>query len=232
MNEKKWYLSNWFVILMLIFIFPVGLFLMWYNKKWTKPVRWIVTGFIALAIVISPFMEDEKSQSEEKNVTQKDKSEKTEKDKPKEKIKKEEPKKKESKKKLTDEQKINKALKKEVRAADIDEVIFESDSLGTQAIIELKGKENLSDKMTTRGFKMGISETLYALKTTGIDFDSVDVYVNYPLTDGIEEKDHKVITAKFDGSTVKKMNEDAVQSLPDHLEQHAESYFQHKAVKE
>ncbi len=29
MKQRKWYQTQWFTILMLIFVFPVGLFLMW-----------------------------------------------------------------------------------------------------------------------------------------------------------------------------------------------------------
>lgn len=81
--QEKWYQKNWFVILMLLFVFPVGLFLMWYFKKWNKPARWIVTGVIVLAIIISPFMENKEFKSEEKEqmtANKEKKKEKTEKE--------------------------------------------------------------------------------------------------------------------------------------------------------
>ena len=43
------YASTWFVILMLLFIGPVGLFLMWKFEKFSKVVRIIITVLLVLA---------------------------------------------------------------------------------------------------------------------------------------------------------------------------------------
>ncbi|WP_268222150.1 hypothetical protein [Staphylococcus ureilyticus] len=84
MNEK-WYKTNWFVILMLIFIFPLGLFLMWYFKKWNKTTRWVVTAVVILFVLISPFVdtkdnannnEAKKENTATKNTTKEDKNDK------------------------------------------------------------------------------------------------------------------------------------------------------------
>lgn len=52
--------KDWFVILMLIFVFPVGLFLMWKNKVFSKALRIIFTIFesifISLALVVIVFL--------------------------------------------------------------------------------------------------------------------------------------------------------------------------------
>lgn len=50
-TELKWYQKPTGVIILLIFFFPVGLYLMWKNKLWTKRTRWIVTGVLALIII-------------------------------------------------------------------------------------------------------------------------------------------------------------------------------------
>ncbi|MGV3155481.1 hypothetical protein [Staphylococcus simulans] len=68
MNEK-WYQKSWFVILMLIFLFPVGLFLMWYFKKWNNPIRWILTVIIVFISIFSIF---DNSDEKEKNIKPKD----------------------------------------------------------------------------------------------------------------------------------------------------------------
>lgn len=65
MNEK-WYKTNWFVFLMIILFFPVGLFLMWYFGKWNKTVRWIVTVAILLIASIA-FITDDDSQYDTKS---------------------------------------------------------------------------------------------------------------------------------------------------------------------
>ena len=50
-TELKWYQKPTGVIIILLFFFPVGLYLMWKNEIWSKKTRWIVTGTIALAII-------------------------------------------------------------------------------------------------------------------------------------------------------------------------------------
>ncbi len=43
-EKEKWYQKTWVVILLTIFIWPVGLFLMWkYKKEWGKVVKIIIT---------------------------------------------------------------------------------------------------------------------------------------------------------------------------------------------
>jgi hypothetical protein len=50
-TELKWYQKPVGVIILLIFFFPVGLYLMWKNELWTKQTRWIVTGVLALGVI-------------------------------------------------------------------------------------------------------------------------------------------------------------------------------------
>ncbi|MBO0386022.1 MULTISPECIES: DUF4352 domain-containing protein [Staphylococcus] len=53
MKEKeKWYQSTWFTILMLLFVFPVGLFLMWkFKKNWKLWVKILITVLVAISVV-------------------------------------------------------------------------------------------------------------------------------------------------------------------------------------
>lgn len=53
-TELKWYQKPTGVIILLIFLFPVGLYLMWKNELWTKKTRWIVTGVLALIVIAGP----------------------------------------------------------------------------------------------------------------------------------------------------------------------------------
>ena len=50
----KFYEKDWFVILMLILCFPVGLFLMWKYSKWPSVAKIIVTIVIAVIVVWPP----------------------------------------------------------------------------------------------------------------------------------------------------------------------------------
>lgn len=45
--------QTWFVVLMLVLVWPVGLILMWCNKKeWKLPVKIIITAFFVLMLII------------------------------------------------------------------------------------------------------------------------------------------------------------------------------------
>lgn len=46
--DMKFYKSTWFIVLMLIFLFPVGLFLMWWHQKFTIARRVLITVFFLL----------------------------------------------------------------------------------------------------------------------------------------------------------------------------------------
>ena len=50
----KFYEKDWFVILMLILCFPVGLFLMWKYSKWPSVAKIVVTIVIAVIVVWPP----------------------------------------------------------------------------------------------------------------------------------------------------------------------------------
>lgn len=50
--EKKWYAQTWVVVLFLIFLWPVGLFLMWRFTDWKKTAKTIVTIVISAYFVI------------------------------------------------------------------------------------------------------------------------------------------------------------------------------------
>ena len=62
----KFYEKDWFVILMLILFFPVGLFLMWKYSKWHKTEKIIISVFFAVMVIFS------NGRKESKNVETKD----------------------------------------------------------------------------------------------------------------------------------------------------------------
>ena len=57
----KIYEKNWFIILMLVVFFPVGLFLMWKNAKWHKTVKIIISVLFAVAVIFSNGSEESKN---------------------------------------------------------------------------------------------------------------------------------------------------------------------------
>ena len=64
----KIYEKTWFIILMLLVFFPVGLFLMWRYSEWNKVVKVIITVLCALALVLYMFggSSDDKKKTEDK----------------------------------------------------------------------------------------------------------------------------------------------------------------------
>ena len=44
------------VIFLLIFFFPLGLFLMWRNTQWSSKIKWSVSAIFASLAVISTFL--------------------------------------------------------------------------------------------------------------------------------------------------------------------------------
>lgn len=51
-TKKKWYQSSVGVIALLILFFPAGLYLMWKHTDWNKKVKWGITGFFTLMLII------------------------------------------------------------------------------------------------------------------------------------------------------------------------------------
>jgi hypothetical protein len=57
-TEKKWYQKPTAVVLLLIFFFPVGLYLMWKHEVWSKTARWIISAVFALAVISNAGKDD------------------------------------------------------------------------------------------------------------------------------------------------------------------------------
>lgn len=71
MNGEKFYQRTWFIILLLIFFFPVGLFLMWKYSDWNKIVKIIITVLLVIFFIgymVSPD-EDDKPSAPQSNIS-------------------------------------------------------------------------------------------------------------------------------------------------------------------
>ncbi len=62
-NGKKWYQTTWATILFLILFFPAGLFLMWKYTKWHRYAKIGITGFFALMLFATAFIDDESTKT-------------------------------------------------------------------------------------------------------------------------------------------------------------------------
>jgi cytoskeletal protein RodZ len=49
--NAKWYTKTLWIAVLLVFFFPVGLFLMWKYSKWNKWVKWGITIFFGLVVL-------------------------------------------------------------------------------------------------------------------------------------------------------------------------------------
>jgi len=52
-TKKKWFQKTGWIILLLIFFFPVGLFLMWKYVNWNSKIKWGITALFVLIIFVS-----------------------------------------------------------------------------------------------------------------------------------------------------------------------------------
>src|SRR5699024_1472230 len=69
-EDRKFYQTTWFIVLSLIFFFPLGLILMWRNKKFGKTARIVITvifAFVTLSVLID---EDTSTEYEENDKTE------------------------------------------------------------------------------------------------------------------------------------------------------------------
>ena len=64
----KFYEKDWFIVLMLIVFFPVGLFLMWKYSKWHKTAKIIISVFFAVMFIFHDGSKESKN-IETKNTT-------------------------------------------------------------------------------------------------------------------------------------------------------------------
>lgn len=207
------------------------------NNDGNKIFNWIKKHKIWSGIIIllliggigSIFTNDEETESEEpkKETATKQEKKESKQDTKEEKIT---DKKEETEKPLTDEEKLNKELKKEVHSTDVKNVDF---GVGASDVtIELDGKSSLTNKSTSRGFRMGTAEALYALKKANIDVNSADIYVYHELNDGMKDEEKMVMSSRWNKDTINSMNKDALTTLPDTIETHAESSFVHPVMRQ
>src|SRR5690625_4724816 len=59
-EDRKFYQTTWFIVLSLIFFFPLGLILMWRNKKFGKTARIVITVIFAF-VTLSVFIDEDTS---------------------------------------------------------------------------------------------------------------------------------------------------------------------------
>lgn len=116
--------------------------------------------------------------------------------------------------------------------ATIEEVNYHNDSLGKNAVIVIKGKENLSDKMTSDSMRSAVANVVKGVKNSDIDLDDFTLDVVYPVTtEGDSTSDEHVIKSKWSMNTVNSLSEDQLEHLNENLNEYADSYYESSALK-
>src|SRR5690625_2876597 len=81
-EDRKFYQTTWFIVLSLIFFFPLGLILMWRNKKFGKTARIVITvifDFVTLSVFIDEDTSTEFEEHDKAEVVSKESSNEEEK---------------------------------------------------------------------------------------------------------------------------------------------------------
>ena len=62
-TNQKWYSNSLVIIASLIFLFPLGLYLMWKYTQWPKSVKWAITAVVACFILVAGLTDNSSQQS-------------------------------------------------------------------------------------------------------------------------------------------------------------------------
>src|SRR5690625_832538 len=130
-EDRKFYQTTWFIVLSLIFFFPLGLILMWRNKKFGKTARIVITvifAFVTLSVFIDEDTSTEFEEHDKAEVVSKESSNEEEKNEKETKDKKKKEEQNKQNKKDNDKQKEIAKKEKKKEKITIDEKI-EKDSL-------------------------------------------------------------------------------------------------------
>lgn len=167
----KFYQRNWFVILMLILFFPVGLFLMWKYANWRNYAKIIITVAIALLVVVSYVLPtDYSSTSDQSASVQTQKSEKTT----------------ESKKEDKEKTKKHKETKKEKAAAEKREKKVAAQALDSQLYNCYRKGAALFDSFSELGDSASSDKAYSRLESMEQDCENI-----YKILDDLKIKDRK-----------------------------------------
>ncbi len=229
--KEKLYEKNWFIVLMLIFIFPLGLFLMWRYKKWNKQARWIITCAFALMVVIGYTSDDapvEDKEIEPQNHEEKSKSteeapatksnDSTSSDK-----KNDEP-----KKTLTPEKELAKNIKNNVGKEHYGSVTYQGGNL----VVNIKNFDGFSRKGMIKNGNRSIVEVLKEIKKSEIEPQAVTVNVMQDVTTSeLKDAQANFIHSEWDMDVINRLNSENQGLVMTDTEDYAKSYNVNQNIK-
>lgn len=198
----KFYQKNWFVILMLILFFPVGLFLMWKYANWRNYAKIIITVAIALLVVASCVLPtDYSSTSDQSASVQTQKSEKTTKS-----------------KKENEKTKKHKETKKEKVAAEKQEKEAAAQTLDSQLYNCYRKGAALFDSFSELGDSASSDKAYSRLGNMEQDCENI-----YKILDGLKIKDRKNGKGSEDYEDAVRYYVDCVYLFSGHMQKYIDS---------
>src|SRR5699024_6588470 len=92
----------------------------------------------------------------------------------------------------SDEDKLKDSIDSEITSGhgSIKSVDYYNDSLGKNAVIVIKGKENLSDKMTSEGMRYAVADTVKGVRDSRVSLDTFTIDVIYQVEDDTGNTNH------------------------------------------
>lgn len=231
MKETPFYKSNWFTILMLIVFFPVGLILMWANKKWTVATRIVVSIVIVVLAIVgystrenqtgnvaassdSAVKEEKKDSSNSKQESKKN-VEKVDKEKEKKEKSNSGSETKKDPDKLSKESLVKDIQKLVGKKAGDKQKVFKVDLISTAddnnrpkktVNITLNGSDNLTSKMIKQGMFMD-AEKIFPKVFENKEVERVILIWNFPLVDVKgNSKSEKVLSIQLERKTNEEIN--------------------------
>lgn len=132
-----------------------------------------------------------------------------------------------------DTEKLKQSVKDEISNGKISDVQYYNDSLGSNAVIVIKGKENLTDKLTADSMRTTVAEAVKGVKKSNLKLDNFKIDITYPVEDdnGNVNKNFHVIKSEWDMNTVKNLNKNQLELLNTELSKYADSYQEKVKLK-
>lgn len=217
--EKKW-----FIILMLVMVFPFGLYLMWTRTDWSSKTKSIITAFVGLMVIVSfivPTEEVEQSKEDTHTSTQSAHKSKEKKSSTNVSKKKEAPKKSVKKqKKKTNEQKIVDHFKKK---ENVSKAQYNADT--KHLLIEYKDIDAFTEKGMKKNEQRNIAQSVIDIGKADLDLETIDINILATFEDSnLDEKVLPKVRTTWTYEFAKKTQSKHLGQLTENPGNYAENY--------
>lgn len=220
-NKNNIFGATWFTVLMLIFFFPVGLFLIFKYKKFNKISRGIITGVCALIVLVATFGSSNSEPNNNLVDTNINITEAVTTDLEAEAIKTEK----------TTKELIEDAIPTTIK--NLEKVNYVETVEDSQpAVFILNMNDNLSKNFMLKGAYLNAKDIIQSVyDVAGDKISSYQFIFNFPLVDVYgNEENGKVLSFDISKETVEKINWDNITT--DNLISLSENIFMHPDLKQ